>query len=172
MNKSIIKQARGEYLELIQVSEEINSIREYMCEKGYSKEKIKRCLQEIKKEIISEEKMIRESFYNASDYYSECNIYIFIGAYRRRNEQHDSLVQNYKRADYFLYQNLESRLSLVIVSPSEQKQFEKDNIILKFDDGINIRKKIEKLQYIYFKEYLNNPGVSENDVLKKLRQYL
>lgn len=173
MNKNVITNAKNSYFELMKSKEELTEIKSQLLNLQQTEE-IKNCLEVIEREtakIPSEEEILKYSFYNAEVEDSLCNIYVFIGAYRRNNGKNGAtLVSNYNQADYFIYQNLEKMFSGVVIYPSEQNQFEKDNIIIRFKDSKNIRKKFYKLQSVYFREYLNDENIKQEKVLEKLKQ--
>lgn len=173
MNKNVITNAKNSYFELMKSKEELTEIKSQLLNLQQTEE-IKNCLEVIEREVAkipSEEEILKYSFYNAEVEDSLCNIYVFIGAYRRNNGKNGvTLVSNYNQADYFIYQNLEKMFSGVVIYPSEQNQFEKDNIIIRFKDSKNIREKFYKLQSVYFREYLNDENISSQKVLEKIRE--
>lgn len=174
MNKNIIENAKKKYIELMNLKKELVEVKTELLKERQNKN-VKKCLEVIEKEenkFPSEEEILKYSFYTAETEETVCNIYVFIGAYRQSGKTIDSKVLDYKKADYFVYQNLEKMFSGVVIHPQNQKQFEQDNIILRFKDSNNIRDKFYKLQYIYFREYLNNEDISKDKILEKLKEYL
>lgn len=175
MNKAIIIKASKQYEELMIPRKELQKARNLLLAKDLSEEKRKECLEIIEKEeakLPSEEGIIKYSFHSVIDDGSECNIYVFIGAFRKVKEQ-TLRIDDYTKADFFVYQNLEKQFSGVVIYPEEQKQFEIDNIVLRFSDySSNVIKKFEKLQCAYYSEYLNNEDISQDKVLKKIKENL
>lgn len=174
MNKDVIRNAKNKYTELKKEKDELVEVKTELLIEQQNKE-IRKFSEIIKREenkIPSDEEILKYSFYNAEQDDSTCNIYVFIGAYRRSNKMHDSEVFDYTKADYFVYQNLEKRFSGMVIYPSQQKQFEIENIILRFKNSNNIKEKFYELQSIYFSEYLNNEDITQDKVLEKLNMYL
>lgn len=167
--------AKKSYFELMKTKEELLEVKSSLLKVKPTLE-INRCLDIIKnkeKKIPSEEEILKYSFYNAEQEESLCNIYVFIGAYCRSKENvGDIQVSDYTKAHYFVYQNLEKMFSGVVIYPQEYKQFEKDNIVLRFNNSSNVREKFSKLQCIYFREYLQDENISQDKMLEKLRKNL
>lgn len=174
MNKDVIRNAKNKYTELKKEKDELVEVKRMLLKEGQNKER-KKCLEVIKKEedkLPSDEEILRYSFYNAEQESSICNIFVFIGAYRRSTKMHDTKVLDYTKADYFVYQNLEKMFSGVVIYPSQHKEFERKNIILRFKNSNDIKEKFYKLQSIYFNEYLDNEDINQEKVLEKLRKNL
>lgn len=175
MNKDVIINAKNSYYELMKATEELKEVKSQLLT-GKQTEQVRKCLEVIEREekkMPSEEDILKYSFYNAEQEDSVCNIYVFIGAYRQKNKKgNDVLVSDPKKADYFVYQNLEKMFSGVVIYPQEYNQFEQDNIILRFNDYSDIRAKFYQLQCVYFREYLTDENVTQDKVLEKLRQNL
>lgn len=175
MEKDTIRKAKEKYTELMKLKEELVEVKKELLEQQPS-QVIKDYLQIIEKEqkkIPSEEEILKYCFYNEEQENSMGNIFVFIGAYRHRGgKKQDVRVTDYTKADYFIYQNLEKMFGGMVIYPQEQKQFEQENVILRFKSFLNIIEKFYKLQCIYFREYLNDENISQERVLMKLKENL
>lgn len=175
MNKEIIEKATKQYAQLMKQKVELEEAKKLLKKQDISMEKLKSCLAIIDREennFPNEDSIIKYSFQEAIGNNSECNIYVFRGAYSVNRKKEVKEITNYNQAQYFVYFNLETMLTGVVIYPQEQTQFEKENIVLRFNDNSNFRDKFEKLQCEYYKEYLNDPDISQNKVLKKLKEHL
>jgi len=178
MNKKTIMKAKEQYDIIITSKRELEEARELLKKQDISIEEFKKCLAIINREesnLPSEDAIINYCFHGAIDADSECNIYVFRGAYKIKNKKNNKQVVevfDYSKADYFVYFNLEKMLTGVVIHPQEFKEFEKENIILRFSDNDNFNDKFESIQCAYYKEFLNNPDISLNKVLEKLKENL
>ncbi len=174
MNKDVIKNAKENYTRLMQIKKELKEVKKELLIQQQNKEtkNILRIISDEENKIPSDEEILKYSFYNAEQDDSTCNIYVFIGAYRRTDKVNDIKVSDYNKADYFVYQNLEKNFSGMVIYPFQQQQFEIENIILKFKNSNNIKEKFYNLQSIYFNEYLNNEFTTQDKILEKLKNHL
>lgn len=177
MEKEVIRKAKQEYIKAMETKEQLLALKQALF-KNIENPLAKSYLRVIEREeckIPNEEEILKHSFYNQITDDSTCNIYVFIGAYCHNSKKGDIQVSDYTKASYFVYQNLETMFSGIIIYSQEYIQFEKDNIVLRFNHVKNVKDIIErfyKLQYIYFKEYLNNEDLSEEKMLTKLKENL
>lgn len=124
-----------------------------------------------KKKIPSEEEILKYSFFSEEQDDSECEFYVLIGAYCR-GKNGDKKVKNYKKADYFIYQNLEKMFSGKVIHPQEQEQFEKEHIVFRFSPDEDVREKFSELQVVYFRQYLANENISQLEMCNELTKHL
>lgn len=175
MDKETVISARNTYNDIINKKKELIKIKDELMKLDKVKT-IEKCLQVIEKEerkIPTDDEILRYSFYNIEKEESICNIYVFMGVYRRnKNKQFDDKVTDYNKADYFIYQNIEKMFSGKVVYQNEQKDFERENIIIKIDEDKDVREQFYRLQNIYFMEFIKDENISYEKVLRKLGQLL
>lgn len=175
MNKKTIEKAKKRYTELMKQRVELEEAKQLLKKQDISMEKLKSCLAIIDREennLPSEEEIIKYSFQEVIGNNSECNIYVFRDDYRVKHNKKVVEVTDYTKAQYLVYFNLEEMCTGVVVYPQEQTQFEKDNIVLRFNNNSDFMEKFERLQCAYYREYLENPDISQERVLKKLNEIL
>lgn len=176
MNNETIEKAKINYEKLVHAKRElINIKRELLMEEQTSR--VRKCLRVVRKtedKFSNDEQTVRNSFYSARSDNDTSNIYVFVGAYKYGKKRNDVKVSDYRKANYFVYQDLEKEFSGTVIYPQEMDKFEKDNVILRFDSSLSFSEFLDKfyyLQYLYFKEYLNNKDISQDKVITKLKQY-
>jgi len=173
MNKSIIAAAKEKYNKSMMMKRELVLVRNEL-QKMQNYKHSAECLEVIEREekkLPSEEEILKYAFFSEEQEESECPFYVFIGAYRH-GKNGDKEVKKYEKADYFVYQNLEKMFSGKVISPHEQTQFEKENIIFKFSKDEDARENFSQLQVLYFRQYLKNENISEKEMCDILIKHL
>jgi len=175
MNSDVVINARKIYNDIIGKKKELIEIKEELLNVKNVKD-FEECIKFIEKEeakIPSDDEILRYSFYNNEQIDTSSNVYVFIGAYRRNEKGiSDIRINDYQKADYFIYQDLEKMFSGKVIYPSEYKQFEQENIIIKIKNTDNVRKEFLRIQSIYFMEFLKDENISQDKVLKKINESL
>ena len=173
MNKNAIRTAKSNYNRMMNIKNELTLVKNELLKMQHDascKESLKVIEQEEAK-IPSEEEILKYSFYNVEQKENEGNFYVYIGAYCC-DKNGNYPVKDYRKADYFVYQNLDQMFSGKVVYPQEQEEFEKDHIVFKFSENKDIREKFLQLQMICFRQYLANEDISETELLVELVKHL
>ena len=175
MNKETIMKAKEHYEALLSSKHELVEAKELLKKKDISIDELRSCLEIINRETYEnplEEDLIQYCFHEIIGMNSECNIYVFRGAYNIKRNKKVVEINDYTKDSYLVDQNLEETNTGVVIYPQEQLEFEKENIVLRFSDNNNFIEKFKNFQSRYFEEYMNNPDISQEEVIKKIRKYL
>jgi len=174
MNKELISKAFEKYNNLMIPRREFEKIKNSIRLSNISDEdkinSIKR-IEQDERRFPSEEEILRYSFYSFQDE-SICNIYLFMGGYYIDSSGEIVLASENQKINFYIYQNLEKDFPSNVVYPEDRVNFEKDNVVLKFKNFICTKENFYKIQYIYFKELINNKELDEKEIVETIKSHL
>jgi len=176
MNHEDILKARKVYKRRQKEKAELTALKEEL-EKLEKSPDVQRYLELVsigKRNVPTEEQIIRSSFSGISTDENDFRVYLYTGAFIRswNHDERDSQIFDRSKADYLCYINIGDEWDIVNIKPTMQEQFERENTVLKPKSVVRAERTYYELQTIYYEYLLKGDLRQKRKILEKIKEHL